>query len=172
MVTRERALKKGENVLLREISKTKDKNIKSLFNIDCSNLKITIEEIDYSNFTQKLTYEYIFDNNIYVLKNSNVTKYQLIDIGKYSFESIVLTIEIKYSNNYPFDPPQYTILSIKNNTKYDCEKQFYSMIKYFNKLYHDYCCWSPITRMEKDILSFTVSYLVFISRHFEDIKTI
>ena len=82
MVTRERALKKGENVLLREISKTKDKNIKSLFNIDCSNLKITIEEIDYSNFTQKLTYEYIFDNNIYVLKNSNVTKYQLLDQPK------------------------------------------------------------------------------------------
>ena len=158
-----RWLNKWEMALNRDINNSEKHDLKSVFGIDDPNLFIGVDEVDYTNLTQKITFSYKLKNNAYLIKDThNITEYQHMDITEYAMERIELVVQIRYFQNYPFEAPEYSVYSIKHNTKYDTleiKKIFDSLILNFNNLYHS-CDYTPATNMEKDILNFVVCYLV------------
>ena len=77
-------------------------------------------------------------------------------IHKFINRKIHVQIQIKFKNDYPFSPPVFKIVGLKNTVNYSINKEIYIYLKYKTKLYNEKLdkTWTPALLIEKTILDF------------------
>lgn len=168
-----RISKFNENYKREILYKTHDNAMLHLFGLHDEHIKINLSEGKRINNStravrQVLILGYTYDNNYWVLnsKSCKLCSYVIDYIKPFAEHKLKVKLFIDYPANYPFLPPQYKIHSIfncLNNNSTLCKKLIYDMVQKFNCLDHGHR-WSPITNVEKDILSLLVNYINLISK--------
>lgn len=76
-----------------------------------------------------------------------------------------LSVRISYSENYPFEPPSWSLISVKSNifNVSNLNEYFKYLIDNHNQQFNDRCNWSAILHIDKNVLHF----LTMINRFIE-----
>lgn len=127
------------------------------FNLEHDDYKRTIIKTYIPNIEDgniNLTIKYKKKTDVFYFPNLPPEMSQ--HINKYSDSELILQIQIKINSEYPFKPPEFKIIGMKNKLKYGFDKQIYNFIKFKINLYNNTLKenWNAAITIDKNILDF------------------
>jgi ubiquitin-protein ligase len=113
--------------------------------------KYTLQRENESTFIFTASHEYIPSCNIDELC-IDVSKH----IASFLYRQSTCTFRIIFTNDYPYHPPEWSIVSMKTNEQAD----FNSVLRLQMNQYNAYRGWTPAITLEVDILNM-ITLLLF-----------
>ena len=138
--------------MFHELLKLQEKygTLENFYNISDKRLRIEIYKKNENVVQFNITFTRV--PHIGLLKQK-MSKYILKDVEKYAEEKINISLDVKYPNDYPFKPPQWSLSKYDDNIlKENISKYYEYVIQTHNYIYSIEQQWSPAIPLRIDFL--------------------
>ena len=127
------------------------------FNLENDNLRSTIIKTYIPKIEDgiiNLTIKHEIEQDVFYFPN--LPNEMSEHINKFAKSEIILQIQIRLKSDYPFKPPEFVLVGMKNKLKYGFDKQIYHFIKYKINLHNKNLKekWCATITIDKNILDF------------------
>ena len=130
-------------------------SIESFYNIENRGLNIKLYKINEYD----IQFDIIFTRMpLKDLLQEKISKYPLINVGKFAEEKINISLLVKYTLEHPFKSPHWILLNYSDNISNDNISEYYHYVIDSHNEIHDKQ-WSPVIVLKDDFLALLVKIL-------------
>ena len=130
-------------------------SIETFYNIENRGLNIKSYKIN----EYEIQFDIIFTRMpLKDLLQEKISKYPLINVGKFAEEKINISLLVKYTLDHPFKSPHWILLNYSDNILNENISEYYHYVIDSHNEIHDKQ-WSPAIFLEKDFLVLLVKIL-------------